>query len=1130
MKPTKEQQQAIDRTECNLIVSAGAGSGKTSTMITRAVQLVLERRVPVNRITMLTYTNDAAAEMKSRFRTRLMEALPTAKTTEERERLMDQIEMLAFADISTIHSFCYKIVREFFERVPISPTVSILDEESAASLRDKAFAQLLREQEGKEEFDRMRIAVGMRQDDNLRRMVTELYDHMTNQPNRKEWLDGMVNIYFADMEEAPVVQHFVKQIVRSARTECAALRELFAISTKTKDKTLISTLLDKYQGFENCATLADLYKAAEPLAITFAIKPQGAERPEEIVNHKEILAHQIKGPMATVTALGSYDRLRFMHKEIAPFIRLLADLVLRFEAIYEKLKQELSVVDFSDLEHYTLRILKDDALAEELRARRDYMFVDEYQDTNYVQAAIISRITPPDRLFVVGDCKQCIYRFRQAEPQIFMDTREQLSATGNAISFLDNFRSDRQILHFVNRVFDSLMSKEFGGMDYTQTEAFRLRDDAPDCGPKVVQMQILPAIQKAKAEEQSGVYDVFTHSGVSKDEAKAEADAILAYIRAHLGQEVEIMGKRKKLTYSDFAILFHKRSDYASSILQHLTEAGIPLSLGKFVADVGERDLQLLLQYVFLLDNYRQDYPLLSVLHSPFASFSNQDLADIRIHRHKVPFWQVFQEYAELDNPLAARVRNFLSAFDRYRQAASFTPIGELLTHILYDSGYIDHVLTQEDGEARVLTVKNFIAELGKHSFATHLSSVAAHYRKRGLDKLNSAEFASSEGVLVRTIHASKGLEYPVVIMAACHEGLTENGRNAVYTEKNWGIATHYYDHAAHSMHNTALMELIKMDKTRKEQEDLLRLMYVAMTRARNYLFITGARVKDVVLPEAGKNFMSWLLYAIKKDPTLASHLVDMQAEDTPQNADALQGENPAEGSERADSPEDDLQTEKPADDRVQMEQMADVLDMPYPYPQDLLLRRKYTVTALNAQQTEGEPMLPSILPVEDVPLQGTCYHTVLQYIDYELTTEAEVEQAICDMRKQRILPSDEIEVDPQKILRCLSLPIMQLAATSQIRREQRFLIRIPAVEIGFDSTAPVLIQGTIDLVIDDGEHLYVVDFKHSKRSADSLIEAYRLQLQLYARAVSESTGRAVDAAYIVELSRAQCIECPLNP
>ena len=1105
-KWTEEQLRSILMLDSNVIVSASAGCGKTRAMVERAY-IIIRSGTPVTQLTMLTFTEAAAAEMKDKLRKRLMKAAKAEFDSEQREYLVKQIDQLPYANISTIHGFCYALVREYFEQIPLSPSVKILEEDAADELKRKAYEQLLKEKEGDKEFDEMRFIIGLRDDKDLYEILDDIYERMTNQPEREDWLKKTYDDMYGCAFEESVTAKYFKDKIRTA-TQTLMMDALFLRQEAAHDPkfNLVERLYQRLKYYDGAYTVADIIDAYAMADDGVSINPRGSEFMKEIQQLNLKYTKYMKEEVKEIVDLGGYSRIVEMHRESAPFVKRLFDLVLEFERQYTKQKLDEACVDFADLERYAIKILLDPAIREEVRSRNDYVFVDEFQDTNLVQSTIIAEITPDERLYVVGDSKQCIYRFREAEPQIFLDRLHALQEEGKDVVYADNFRSDNCVLDYVNHTFNQLMTPEFGGVHYAKTDRFNLRDTVNYTNEAV--RTYFYAKEEDVQEIEQGIYSVKNTPFAEKATDNEEAQAIANFIRLHLGEEiVEVKEKdrtyKRGLQYGDVAILVAKRKA-VERIVSTLIKMRIPLNLDTFAGDKGLRDVNVLLSLVDLMDNGMQDYPLLTVLKSGFGGFSDADLAAIKEGGKKFdPFWKVFETFAQGTSPLANRAQAFLDKVRDTAFEASFTPLPNLFRKCLVDWGYADYLFAQKDGLERMAALQYFIAGLEGKGYAVDLTSMSAHFRAFPVEELASVSVdGSANRVIVSTMHASKGLEYPMVILPALDSGKGGKKSN-VKLDKVLGVGTDFYDTKSRTKCTTFERTVIKMKKEDEEREDRLRLLYVAMTRAKNYLFMSGAKNKNPAkLADTSNNFVDWMTIAGGVDGFLNEFAWDGRTVE--------------------------IKEAEVADEKLKLGDNFDLLDASYPYAADTELEKKYTVTALNARKAEEETAVPSFVGDREEMGLGTIYHTVFQYVDYRVQTVEAVEEELARMVQEDGLTEEErAKVDAEVVLRCVRLDILQESLRQDVKayHELRFVMSKEAAALGLPSQEKVLVQGVIDLLLVQDDGLTVVDFKLSNRSADALRGAYKVQLDLYCDAVSTAYKRPVKRRVLIKIKNAEVVE-----
>lgn len=1113
---TTEQIKAIKTIDRDIIVSASAGAGKTSTMVERALSLIVDQRLPVEKLMLLTFSNNSAGEMKERLRLGMIDY--AKQHPEDADYIREQLDDLSQSDISTIHGFCFKLVREFFEVVGLSPSVGISPDDESVMNRAKAMENTLKRCENDPEIGKLMSKLSLREDKSFTSAISRFYDYMTAQPDRNGWLDKCVESYSekSDFEHSQCSRFVAKYFSSTATIYARRMREYIALASdfgyeKTKKYGIESlALIEEFETVTNIRELFDAYADYKKIKNPRAVKPKdedGILFDKLDALKKEFKAETIKQIDTLFPTDCSYEEIVHHHIEAGKQVEQLVKAVRIFQEEYDKIKSEQNVIDFNDMERYAVEILRDPVIASEVRDRHEYVFVDEFQDTNYVEFFIISTLTKPERLFVVGDVKQSIYRFRLAEPKIFLDTLSEWEKQDKSIFFKDNFRSDGRILDFVNRVFDLLMIPEFGEIDYIKDGRFnesakRLSEDIPA-------VQIIKPIKsfekKEKAvvpKDEQGYYDIIADEIYIQPEDNTEAGLIYNYIQSVLGKKIIVKGVERTVDYKDICLMYNTRSS-AQKTLTALTDAGLPLNVSDFEANVGQRELDVFMDYLSVIDNLYDDYPLIASLHSFIGGLSNKDLAKIRISAPKTPnFYTACNNYIKTRNDaLSERLKEFFDQIEKFRFMATFTEITEFMKIVLEQSGYDTYLLSLENGEKIFSQFNVFIDGLKGKKCSFDLYTLLNYYKKVDYSKIKTPS-DNVDGIRVCTTHSSKGLEFPIVILA----GLSSSGNNSggnILTDRELGVGMMYYDEFSASKLSTVDMQAIKIKRIKDECEDKLRLFYVALTRAECSLAVVMSESeKGCVFPFVKNNVSNWLNYCIENDPFIQAKVVYQEPYKF----------------EKTEKKEREMPIETTSNEIVRNN-----VNFVYPYLSSTSTARKYSVSALNSNNDKVE--LQSI-DVEENSFAGTAHHAVMQYIDLQSRTKEEVEKEIDRLLAQGYIQKeqyDEINVD--EIIACLNSEIMEKARQGIAYREQKFVLSKTADEVLQNGCKEsVLIQGVIDLLI-DGDELIVVDFKHSKLSSSKLKEKYRKQLLLYADAVSKTYDKYPDKLMLYVFGRNETIE-----
>ena len=799
----------------------------------------------------------------------------------------------------------------------------------------------------------------------------------------------------------------------------------------------------------------------------------------------------------------TYDELVEMRNRASEQVKVVVKAVEIFEDEYDALKSAQNKVDFSDMLRYAWKLLKTDEIKEEIRSRHDYVFVDEAQDLNYIQNDIVKAIAPENGLFVVGDVKQSIYRFMLAEPNIFLERLNEWNARGEAVFFRENFRSDPEILNFVNKVFATLMIPSFGGIDYNDGNDFVIneREREVEVSPVTILTSSATKIKDSKPNY-SGVYDLLSDEGENDDSPKDDASWIYNYIQNCIGKKIYVKGKEKTVEYSDIAILFRARNA-SDGIIPALASKGIPFNFGKFEQNNGREELKVFMDYLSVIDNVFDDYALISSLHSYIGGMTNEELADVKL---KFPRSKTYAEaclaYAESDGKYAPKMKEFFDGIDRFRFLSTYTEMSEFLKLAIEESGFATYVASADNGLQNIAAINEYVYSIKGKTWAEDLHSFIVHYRECEEPKLKG-KTADSNGVNVCTCHETKGLEYPIVILA----GVDHKGNNTgpqVKTDKRMGVAMKYLDASKNVTYDVFDYNVISLKKTLDENEDMVRLLYVALTRAQSALAIClpDMDVLPKLLPDMCSTFGDALRYAISKDKSLLKYVEEIDPVDFEKASKVLKV-----------CPEP-----LPVDEKVK-----EVLSFKYPEIKATELRNKYSVSQINV----GDDLtLPLFAETEEKAKKGTAYHLVMQYIDLECSTAEEVRKDIERLTSCGILSySDVKEVKPEEIALCLNSRVGKAARAGETYREKRFVLRKKASEL-IEGAADeyTLLQGTMDMLI-IGDEVILVDFKKSYLPVEEVKEKYRKQIELYAEAVEKGLGRKCDKKWIYVFGRDLLIE-----
>ena len=884
MNFTKEQEMAIYLRDSDLLVSAGAGAGKTRVLVNRMAEMILDKEhpLPVDAFLVMTFTNAAAEEMRERITEELNRRLEQEPGN---RRLRRQIRGMKHADISTVHSFCNRLIRTHFNEADMDPSFRIGEEGELFLLRQKAMEDVLEEAYAAARPSFLRFVEAYapgKSDHMIEELVEELYHFSRGFPDKDSWFKRLSE-ETAQMGSVEGIKHsramqaVMEKTERVLRGCLSRIREGLDCFKKEEGAERFRLLLEEDERMVNRLLASedfdDLCEKAAVLQIPDLPRARKEEKEWPYLEEVKERHKQIREEIARVKEsffLNDTDGICRENRELQPFLEELIALTSRYEELYFQSKKEKNVFDFDDLEHIALRLLVDSydeagnpnpsETARVLSEKYKAVFVDEYQDTNLVQETILRAICREGKnhLFVVGDVKQSIYRFRQARPDLFLarydrypepDERTEPGKDGEEegirIELRDNFRSAPGVLDFCNRVFRNLMDKQFGGVDYTEKIALHPGENGP----------------MAKDTEQSEMLLLVEDD--EKEQMTEELNAVQA-------ETVMIAGRIRELleegySYRDMVILLRSGSGRAESMAEILRQCGIPAVSENKTGYFQTREVQLVLNYLAVVDNVYQDIPMAAVLLSSIGGLTEEELASLRIlttipARKDYAFFDLIEMYlSEGEDPvLKEKLSRFMELLLYFRKKKKETPLHELLWEIYNKTGIFYQIQMMPGGETRK---ENLLMLLKKAEDYEKTVFKGLFYFLRYMEQLRTYQIEmggasfqeETDTVRIMTIHKSKGLEFPVVFVSGLFRkfNLTD-GNRPVLLHPEMGVGMEYVDLASRIHHPSLLKKAIREQMIRETLEEELRILYVAMTRAQRKLILTGM-AKPEAIEEAEK-------------------------------------------------------------------------------------------------------------------------------------------------------------------------------------------------------------------------------------------------------------------------------------
>lgn len=1105
---TQPQQNVISYRGKNMLVSASAGTGKTTVMIERIASLI-EEGADVSSLAVVTFTNLAAAEMKKRLFDKLSEKRGN-------RHVVEQLEKLDNASICTIHSFCSELLRSYFYVADIDPNFAILDSTTVAALRKSALDETFKEYfKSKDElFGKVyKIFATGRREENFKNTLLSLYDFSRCLEDFNGWYAqkrenfltlGEDNVVVATLLDdiRQNVQYFKNSMDALAKDSgersLQAFADIFVHNAERLAALDVSNLQSALFSVSKFG-LTTLPKRNSKKDL-YGVPKEEEERVRADFEGLNAEWKSYKNKYSKLCNNKSVEELWEETRDSVQYADKLVEILQRFHESFAAQKKQRGGVDFNDLEHMTLVLLNDEETAKAICERYKLVFVDEYQDTNPVQEAIVSRLAAKSDLFVVGDVKQGIYGFRGCDSTIFLNKYRSFKSgkDGSVEELNTNFRSNNEILNFVNIVFNSIMTEGFGKVDYRGVSQL---DGTTPPSLKTPSVQIdLIVKQKIEERELSEIYDL---TAPRSDGAETTQGEVIAQkIARFVGMAYKDKnGNSRRIGYGDIVVLMRGLKDKALAVYNTLVEHNIPVAASFKMAGYANKEVRDLINLLRVLDNPYNDIYLVGTCLTPFGKLTESELAEVKTatQDQRVPFLERMQMYVSSakNNSITTKIDSLLAFLEQLRFYACSATVDEIVLRVLQETSFHLYVQGLPNGALRLRKLYGFVDGLKGASYAQSVDKFLSY-----LDETD--DFVAEEGmsdtnaVRMMTMHASKGLEFPVVIVAGL-ESVFVVDHPSVERNAELGLATRYYDFSTMKTANTLGVAACGMFNRTKQQEEEMRLLYVALTRAKYSLCLVGTLSENQLsaMPKrstAANSHLDWLLTAIKStygSLAAAKDVAQINIVYEVEDCEAQETEN--------------LLCEQIHDGESVLKQ----LDYRYPFAHQQEMPSKIVSSALDREFIDSDAERADFVLAEnnDRNFVGTAYHKVYQFVDID-ATEEEIQQAIDGLvREGKIEPQYARQVQPKVIWNTLNnAELRELLSRGKAYHEMPFMLLAPYDGIAVDQrfSDEVMLQGVIDLLILRDDSATVVDFKYSTHSEELLKKSYRAQLNSYRLAVQK--------------------------
>ncbi len=1194
MKWTSEQQKVIDYRNRNILVSAAAGSGKTAVLVERIIKRITDKEHPVDidKLLVVTFTKAAAAEMRERIGNaieKLLEEYP------EDENLKKQQTLIHNAQITTIDSFCLFVVRNHFEEIDLEPNFRIADQGEMKLLEMDVLNEVFEKEYQRAKTEASSEDAGLKPSDEkadiflqlvdaysdkrsnkvVKEMIAKIYHQSASNPWPKEWITGLAQPYLTESKEALLetelmqgVFRYVKALVLDMPAKLEALKALALQPDGPQNYAQTLDMdIDLLKRMEEIHTLQEMeaYFSELKFSNLAAVRNfQGDSlKKEAVAEGRKAVKEEVEGLKKRYFAMPLEELAEQLQR-----MRPLAEELVRISLVYleamEEKKKQKHLMDFSDVEHAALRIFIDEKTKElrptamEFKKHFDEIMIDEYQDSNQVQEEIMCAISRESEgeynMFMVGDVKQSIYRFRLARPELFMEkfaTYELEESQKQRIDLHRNFRSRAEVLDFTNDIFYKIMDSDLGNVTYDKEAALY-------CGAAY------PSVEGMKAEvllyeTASDTQAADATNGLHWNDADAELDSLttrqlearmVAERILKLKQTLQITDKStgalRPIKNSDIVILFRSLQGWGNDFVSVLEDCGIPAHVSTTIGYFSATEVQTVLSFLKLLDNPYQDIPMAAVLKSAIVGLDNEELAEISLTEDVSSFAEAALK--QIEAATEGKLYHFGLLFQRLRKKVNDTPIHQLIEMVLEDTGYGDYVKalpagTQRRANLDMLVEKAICYEKTSYKGLFHFVRYIDQLQKYEVDFGEADVTGENEDVVrLMTIHKSKGLEFPVVFVSGISKKFNDSdSKEKMSIHPDMGLGLDEVQIAPRIKRKCLIRSEIADRIRRDNLGEELRVLYVAMTRAKEKLILTGVvkNQEDIYNKHKGMvtegkplsfsqrmkatKYIDWIAPAILSYPS--------RYEFTFQNAADLVISEAKKQAEKDIAKEVLFEQIARADEKL-VEAFKTSFSYKYPFEHEKGTKSKYSVSEIKHEsmvekydRVEGAVEVPDFLLEEResyVPefagitsqetnpgaLRGTAVHRVMECINFKAFLEIEntsdtailefITKELFRMLQLGLLSEEQLKlVKKEALLKFFKSPIARRMTEADERgdlfREKPFVMDYKGV----------LIQGIIDVFWFEDDRIVLLDYKTDRvRTADELKNRYKTQLDLYAQAL----------------------------
>ncbi len=1205
MNWTKEQTKAIYKSKSNILVAAAAGSGKTAVLVERIINKIINEKIDIDKLLVVTFTNAAASEMRERILSsiyKILEGEEEQKDEETIDHLQRQITLLNKANICTIDSFCLDVIKNNFFEIEISPNFRIADTAEIDLLKQEVLEKIFEEkyENHDEDFEKLiKTYTSYRDDTPLKELVLKIYTYIESNPFPTKWLEEQVEKFdikdikqdFSETEWGKILLDSMKDELTDYIKKLKSEEKRLSVENELEqyDRVILSDISQLEMVYSNLEKWDTAYSYINRLEFLDWPRSRKITNPEK--DRAKAIRDKIrkdfnnkKEKIFTSNSEEANEDLINMYEVLSKLKALIID----FDREFSKSKKDRNIVDFSDIEHLALKILLKEEngefvssdIAKMYQEKFNEIAIDEYQDSNLVQEYILTSISNGKNIFMVGDVKQSIYKFRQAMPDLFLSkykdySEENANEKGLKIKLFKNFRSRKNVLDFTNIIFENIMGQKLGEIDYTEEEYLNLGASYKESKEDLIsEIDVIDITEEEKNEtdEKAEENTDLEEENEKIEDIELEAKYVAEKIRKLLDNKFQVYDGKKQIfrniEFRDIVILLRSTKNKANIFEKELIKQNIDVYSDTSSEYLDSYEIQVIMDLLKIIDNPYQDIPLVHVMLSCIGMFTDNDLLEIRLCEPNCDFYTaVLQSRISVSKELREKIDSFLEKIDSFREKNGYLDLDELIWTIYEETGFLNYIQLMPNGNLRVANLKMLFERAkqyesasfkGLFNFINFIDRI-----KLGSGDLGAAKLIGENENVVRimSIHKSKGLEFPVVFVSSTGSGFNMMDlNNDILLHQNIGIGVKYIDYDRQIKYDTISKIALRQKLLEENLSEEMRILYVALTRAKEKLYITAIKkdfnknrekmqeLVDIYQKEEGKinpillkkykKYIDWILLVYMY---LEDNSKEFMKLNVIKKQDLLKDLKKDEEREKIDI-FTLLEENSKYIKEEEIIKLKNELEFEYKYKELKNIPTKESVTNIvhknkevtyenneeNEEEKEIEFIKPKFLNNTEEEIitpakKGTLIHLCMKNLQFGKDYNIEdVKDLIDDLEEKQLITKKEKEaINPWIILKFTESKIWEeLKSAKEYKKEEPFYINVPAKDVVETSLEEnVLVQGIIDLYyINKDDELVLLDYKtdYVKQGDEQLlINRHKSQLMLYKDALENGLNKKVEKIYI---------------